>query len=331
MYSVDALPFARVPLLLGPTAVEQIGPGTWVKREDRAGTVYGGNKVRKLEWLLGAALEGGGDVLAAGTVGSNHLVATAVYGQRVGAHVHAVVAAQADTPTAHVNARVLHAHTEKLWVATTTPMIGVQWAKAQAFLRLFGGYPPAAFPVGGSNVLGCLGWVAGGLEIARQVGAGELPAPDRVYVALGSGGTAAGLLVGLRLGGLTSEVVAVRAAPSFLAAPWRVRRLAGQTLHLLRAHGAPSTELGGLRVVDGFLGDGYARPSDATQTAQARAAAVGLELESTYTAKAFAAMLAEDVGKRLFIHTANTLPLTPLLATALDETPPSLRALFRSL
>ena len=75
---------------------------------------------------------------------------------------------------------------------------------------MFGGYPPASFPVGGSSALGSVGWVGGGLEIAAQVAAGELPTPDRIYVALGSGGTAAGLLVGLRLAGLPSEVVAVR-------------------------------------------------------------------------------------------------------------------------
>jgi D-cysteine desulfhydrase len=329
VYSLDGLPNARLRLLPAPTAIEQIGPNTWVKREDRAGTVYGGNKVRKLEWLLAAALEGGGDVLAAGTVGSNHLVATAVYGQRVGAHVHAVVAAQADAPMVHVNARILHAHAEKLWMAETLPAVAAQWAKAQVYLRLFGGYPPALLPVGGSNVVGCLGWVSGGLEIVEQVQRGELPAPDRIYVALGSGGTAAGLLVGLRLGGLDTEVVAVRAAPSFLASPWRVRRLAAQTLAHLRRSGAPAVALAGLRVVDAFVGDGYGHPSQAAEAALGRAQGLGLELESTYTAKAFAAMLAEDTGRRLFLHTANTWPLAPLLATALDETPASLRGLLR--
>ncbi|MDP2315020.1 MAG: pyridoxal-phosphate dependent enzyme [Pseudomonadota bacterium] len=330
MFSLHDLPLARVPLLGGPTAIEPLGPdGAWVKREDLSGTRYGGNKVRKLEWLLGEALESGLDVLTLGTVGSNHLVATAVYGQAVGVRVQAVVAPQPDTPTARRNARILHAHAERIWVARTAAELPFTLARAWGSTRLFGGYPPAVFPIGGSSVLGCLGWVGGGLEIAAQVAAGELPAPDRIYVALGSGGTAAGLWLGLRLGGLASEVVAVRAAPSWLASPFRVRRLAGNTLALLRRHGAPAVGLDRLRIVDGQYGPGYARSTAAAEEASARAEAVGLTLESTYTSKAYAAMLAEPTGTRLFVHTANSRPLEPLLATALDEVPPSLAGLLR--
>ncbi len=330
MFSLDDLPFARVPLLAGPTAVEPFGTdGAWVKREDRAGTVYGGNKVRKLEWLLGEALESGLDVLALGTVGSNYLVATAVYGQAAGVQVQAVVAPQPDTPTARRNARILHAHTERVWVARSAAEYPLALARAWGATRLFGGYPPLVLPIGGSNVLGSLGWVGGGLEIAAQVAAGELPAPDRIYVALGSGGTVAGLWVGLRLGGLASEVVAVRAAPSWLASPLRVRRLAANTLALLCRHGAPAVRLDGMRVVGEQYGAGYARPTAAAEEASARAEAHGLVLESTYTSKAYAAMLAEPGGARLFIHTANSHPLEPLLATALDEVPGSLRGLLR--
>lgn len=325
MFTLDRLPLARVPLLAGPTPIEPWGDA-WIKREDRAGTRYGGGKVRKLEWLLGEALEGGGDVLVAGTLGSNNLLATSVYGRASGVHVHAVVAPQADTPIAHINARILHAHAEKLWVADSPGMVPVRLAQASAALQVFGGYPPARFPVGGSNPLGTIGWVGGGLELAGQVEAGDLPPPDRVYVALGSGGIAAGLLVGLRLAGLRSEVVAVRVAGSWLASPLRVRRLAAATLALLRRHGAPRVALDGLRVIDGS-GPGYGLQSPAAEAAAARAAA--LDLDPVYTAKAYAALLAEPGGTRLFVHTANTLPLAPLLESALDRVPPSLTGLLR--
>jgi len=334
MFSLDVLPYARLPLLGGPTAIERVagvGPheGVWVKREDRAGTLYGGNKVRKLEWLLGDALEAGRDVLTAGTAGSNHLVATSVYGRAVGVHVLGVVAPQPDTPTARRNARILHAHAERLWVARTEPAVPFEFARAWAATRLFAGAAPAVFPIGGSSPLGALGWVGAGLELAAQIDAGELPVPDRVYVALGSGGTVAGLLVGLRLAGLPTEVVAVRAAPSWLASPLRVQRLARATLALLRRHGAPAVSLGGVRYVEGHYGAGYALPTSASVDATARAADAGLTLEGTYTAKAYAAMLAEPGGARLFVHTANSWPLEPLLATALDDVPGSLRPLLR--
>jgi D-cysteine desulfhydrase len=215
-----------------------------------------------------------------------------------------------------------------LWTAASERDVPLVWAKAWLSVRGFGGYTPAAFPIGGSDAVGALGWVGGGLEIAAQVARGELPAPDRIYVALGSGGTAAGLLVGLRLAGLASEVVAVRVAPSWLASGWRVRRLASLTLGLLRRHGAPRVALDGLRLVEDQYGPGYARATTASADALAVATGEGLALEPTYTAKAFAALLAEPGGTRLFVHTANSRPLEPLLATALDTVPPSLAGLL---
>ncbi len=331
MFSLAALPLARVPLLTGPTALTPLClPGVWVKREDRAGTRYGGNKVRKLEWLLGRALESGGDVVTLGGVGSHHLVATAVYGQAVGARVHAVLAPQPDSAEARRNARILHAHAERLWTAPSAAHVPMVWANAWLSVRILSGYTPATFPIGGSDPVGALGWVGGGLEIAAQVAEGQMPAPDRIYVALGSGGTAAGLLVGLRLGGLRSEVVAVRAAPHWLAAPLRVRRLARLTEGLLRRHGAPAISLDGLRFCDTQYGRGYAVATRDSTEAAAQAESEGLALEPVYTAKAFAALLSEPGGTRLFLHTANSHPLGPLLETALDAVPGSLAGLLVS-
>src|SRR4051812_10755020 len=112
-----SLPWARLDLLGGPTAVDRVADDLWVKREDRAGTVYGGNKVRKLEYLLGRVAETGGDVLTLGAVGSHHLLATALYGSRAGIRVHGVVFPQPDSPHARETARAIHASCEKLWVA----------------------------------------------------------------------------------------------------------------------------------------------------------------------------------------------------------------------
>jgi D-cysteine desulfhydrase len=324
------LPLPRIDLAQAPTPVQPLGiPGVWVKRDDLAGDPFGGNKVRKLEWLLGSAHETGGDVLTSGTVGSNHLLATALYGQRIGVRVHAVVAPQPDSPRARENARALHACVEKLWVARKPAEVPVAWAKAWTSIRLFGGFPPVSIPIGGSSPLGCLGWVEAGMEIAAQVEAGELPAPERIYVAFGSGGTAAGLLVGLRLAGLRSEVVAVRAAPSWLATGPALRRLARRTLAFLRPYGWRPVALDGLRIVHDRFGPGYALPGPGTDDAIRAAAAEGLRLEATYTGKAFAALLAEGPHTAsLFVHTANGRPMGPLLEAALDEVPGSLRGLL---
>jgi hypothetical protein len=87
--------------------------------------------------------------------------------------------------------------------------------------------------------------------------------------------------------------------------------------------------LGGVRYLEGQYGAGYALPTPAAIDATSRAAAVGLALEGTYTAKAYAAMLAEPGGVRLFVHTANSWPLEPLLTSALDDVPGSLKGLLR--
>jgi hypothetical protein len=113
-----------------------------------------------------------------------------------------------------------------------------------------------------------------------------------------------------------------------LASGFRVGRLAGRTLASLRPYGAPAVALDGLRVVSGQFGPGYARPTPAAGDAERIAAADGLALEGTYTAKAFAALVAEEGGNRLFLHTANSRPLAPLLTTALDDVPPTLAGLL---
>ncbi|MFZ5479676.1 MAG: 1-aminocyclopropane-1-carboxylate deaminase/D-cysteine desulfhydrase [Myxococcota bacterium] len=316
---------SRLALLEGPTPIEPSGlDGLWVKRDDVAGTLFGGNKVRKLEYLLADALERGGDVLTVGAVGSNHVVATCVYGQRAGLRVHAVLTPQPDAPYARVNARVTHAHAEKVWPARSYATFPTVWAKAWLAIRAFAGFSPTAIPAGGSNALGTLGWVRGGLEIAAQVEAGDMPAPERVYVALGSGGTAAGLLLGLRLGGLASEVVAVRTAPTAIGNARKVTTLARAAAAKLGAR----VEVAGLRVVNTQYGAGYAIPTPSSQAAERRAAELGLRLDPTYSAKAFAEALAHRGGPALFVMTANTRPMEPLLRTALDEVPASLAPLL---
>lgn len=330
MWSLGELPWTRVDLLDGPSPIERLGPALWVKREDRCAPVYGGNKVRKLEFLLGNALELGGDVLSVGAIGSHHLLATAVYGSRAGVHVHGVVLPQPDHPHVRENARALHAWAEKLWPASSNAALPLVWARARLALRTFRGFPAVTIPFGGSNALGVAGWVGGGLEIARQVADGVMPPPARVVVPLGSGGTSAGLWLGLRLGGLASEVVGVRVVPSALGNAAVVGVLARRTLSRLRREGgAPSVKLTGFTVVDSQYGGGYGVPTPAGEDALARARDLGLELEPTYSAKAFAEVLATpEAGPTLFVATANSQPMEPLLASALPTLPPALEALL---
>ncbi|MFH1465363.1 MAG: pyridoxal-phosphate dependent enzyme [Pseudomonadota bacterium] len=301
-------PVERTPLMAG-------GATLWCKREDLASPSYGGNKVRKLEYLLAAACAAGRPLLTIGAEGSHHLLATAHYARQVGLDTYGIIAPQPKTPHVVQNRACL----ERLltgWIEVPSRPL-LPWGMLLMRARLWrqGVRQPRDIPPGGSNPLGCAGWVSGGLEIAAQVRAGALPPPAEVWVPLGSGGNAAGLSLGLRLGGLASRVMAVRVVEWPLISWPMTRWLARRTLALLRRHGLrppPGLDLGGLHVVEGFIGPGYGAPTPAAEHALDLASAeCGLTLDLTYTAKTLAACLARSGppgGDVLLLNTVSPAP-----------------------
>jgi 1-aminocyclopropane-1-carboxylate deaminase/D-cysteine desulfhydrase-like pyridoxal-dependent ACC family enzyme len=308
-----------------PTPVERISglsaPGSelWVKRDDLTHHVYGGNKVRKLEYLLADARKRGGRrLVTVGAVGSHHVLATTYFGRQAGFEVEAVLVPQPRTE--HVM-EVLRAD---LALGLKAVPSG-SWGGAP--FRLLGRMASGArlIPLGGSNVAGTRGYVDAGHELADQVRAGLLPEPDVCVVALGSGGTAAGLAVGFAAAGLRTKVVGVCVS----GPPWALR---ASVHHLVRAS-RPSKPVA-LATDDRFLGDGYGSATDAGTDATELARDVAqLTLDPTYTAKAFACALwfvrARRARHVLYWHTLSSAPMAPLLAGAPTEEdlPPALRAL----
>ncbi len=320
----------RRSLRPAPTAIERVAPDVWVMREDLAGDLFGGNKLRKLEWILAHTESAGSAVLTIGPAGSNHVAATSLLGARAGLKVHAVLIPQPDHAYARVNARIIHAHAERVYPADGARAAGVAFARAWTALRVFGGVTPHVVPAGGSDVDGVLGWTEAGIELAGRIAAGELPTPARVFVAVGTGGTAAGLLLGLRLGGCPAEIVGVRVTPRLLVSRGVIVRLARAAAARLRPFGFATPRLDGLRVEGGQLGDGYAIETSASTRARAKAAAVGLPLDPTYTSKAWAQLEAERDGRpSLFVATCNNLPPAVALEAALPEVSVHLRPLLR--
>jgi D-cysteine desulfhydrase len=298
----ERLPSER--LVGAVTPVEEVAAlGAWVKRDDLTAAPLGGNKVRKLELLLAdARARGHRALLTVGGTGSNHVLATAIYARRLGfAATHAVLFPQPEC--AAVTLRL--AQLRELGVETTRAggKLGVPLAAARrvaAALARGQGRPYVIGP-GGSSPLGSLGYVGAALELAEQVRAGVCPAPRAIYVPLGSGGTAAGLLVGLALAGLDgARVVAVQVVPWPWASEAAVRGLARRTAALLLRLGVRAPAPGALEVVRDQLGPGYGAPTAAAEAAVARAAAAGLTLETTYSGKALAALLARREPGALF-------------------------------
>lgn len=294
------LPFVELCEL--PTPVREL-PGLherlWVKDDGLSAPRWGGNKPRKLEWILGdAKRRRKRTIVTFGGIGTNHGLATAIYAGEAGLDTTLFLV---DQPLdEHVEAQLerIRRSGAEVHVTHTTPRTAV--AAAWFMARRRGTY---YLPPGGSSPAGTLGFVEAGLELAAQVERGELPEPATVWCALGSGGTAAGLLVGLRLAGLETRVRAVLVNDRLRLTEPVLLRLARRTARQIGAD--PS--LTGLDVVHGYLGAGYghATPEAVDAVCRAREAA-NLGLDPVYTGKTMAALLdripAEE-GPALYWHT----------------------------
>lgn len=306
-----------------PTPVDQVAERLWIKRDDRVAEPYGGNKVRKLERFFDAAeAEGKRRILTMGAAGSHQVLATAIYGRARGFEVEAVLVPQPSTVHAVDNLRIALGH----------GLAGVPapaWSVAPAIVATRLRRDTYFIPLGGSNVTGSLGYVEAGRELAKQIGEGALPEPDVVVVALGSGGTAAGLAVGLEEARLRTRVVGVAVSHPARVLAVMASRLARDTA---RAAGVAPRAAARLEVDRRWVGRGYGYFTRDAQEAIADARDLGVELDPTYTAKAFACALARvRAGEErvLFWHTLSTQPLEPLLEGAPEELPRALAKLLR--
>ncbi len=313
----------------GPTPVEgfDVPNGRlWVKRDDLIAPVYGGNKVRKLERLFAAARRAGKSrIMTIGAAGSHQVVATALYGKREGFQVDAVLVPQPASEHARRNLRVALAHGLR-------PVLATSWGAAPAIAAAHLRGDIYFVPLGGSNALSSLGFVRAAHEVAAQVAAGTMPEPDRVVVATGSGGTAAGLAVGFEASGMRTRVVAVAISQPMRIVEMMTLRLAKKTAELA---GLPRAGVVGavkrIEIARDWLGRGYGHATPAGDAAQAAAARGGLVLDATYTAKAFACALSlarNDRETVLFWHTLSTAPLDALVAAS-PELPADVARLFR--
>jgi D-cysteine desulfhydrase len=281
----------RAPLGRFPTPVESaeaIAPGLWVKRDDLAAEPLGGNKVRALEFLLGG-VQRGDHVTTVGATGSTHVLATAVYARLLGAQS---VVYRWPQEMNDVARRVAQRIVE---TADETPLVhDVAVAYARAFVARLRG--ARWVPAGGSSPRGVLGQVNAGLELAAQVAAGVLPAPCRIVVPVGTGGTVAGLALGLTIAGLACEIIGVRVVPRLVANEFRVRRLIARTARLLeRLTSERVPRRSGVEVLirHDFYGGAYGRPIAAGDAASQRFAdRQRLTVDATYGAKALAAAMA---------------------------------------
>jgi D-cysteine desulfhydrase len=235
----------RMRLATLPTPVREVGVrldsgnrNLSVKCDDLTGVIYGGNKVRKLEYIFPRARDKKcGRLATFGAVGSNSALATALYARQAGFDCTCFLMHQAKT--AQIPA------TLNMHIQNGTELVrygGAYKNRVQTLRDHLWGRHAWVIPMGGSSWRGTggsswrgtVGFVAAGLELADQVAAGEIPQPDRIYVGTGTMGTAIGIALGLAIAGLDTEVHAVRASVTEITNEHLMQNLADKTVMMMR-------------------------------------------------------------------------------------------------
>ncbi len=292
----NAKNIARTSISVLPTPVQKVCAGNdfslWIKRDDLTSADYGGNKIRKLEYLFGDAKKTAKtEVWTVGAIGSHHVLATCIHAQNLGFKSAALHFPQPITEHVRTNIKALSTTHPKLHLIGHKT--GLPKALFKVKLKEWLSTEPQVYyiPGGGSSAMGTLGYVNAALELCDQIDEGHLPCPDEVYVAAGTCGTLAGLTLGFAMAGKKIKTIGVRVVEKFVSNIPLACRLANQTSDILRAHhvDAPKLKHADFHIINDAFGAGYGLPTDeGMKCVQAYKNIV--KLEPTYTAKTVAAM-----------------------------------------
>jgi len=298
----------------------------WIKRDDISTDFYGGNKIRKYEFLYADILKKRKkNVATIGGIGTNHGIAAVLVGNKFGLKTRLYLIPQ--PLTWHVQRSLLLFHhfgaEIKLvngYVRLIFKALGVRLFKRKFYLMLIGGAP--LFGLGTS--LGTLGFVDAAFELKKQINAGEIPEPDYIFDAAGSTGTAAGLIAGCKLVGLKTKVIPVQVSPPILINPKNIARNANLVLKLMRKYdkSVPNITIDrqDFDIQTEYFGSDYGVKTKRGQAAvdkiyELEGKQKDFKIETTYTGKTLAAMI--DFAKQpenkekvlLFWNTYNSVSL----------------------
>lgn len=279
-------PLTLMPALAQAAEIEEL----WIKRDDISSAVYGGNKVRKLEFLLADAINRGANrVWTVGAIGSHHVLATSIYAKQAGLSVDVQHFPQPMTEHVRNNCLAVAATGANLRLGGVVSLVLTVLGKKLHHSKTT--YP---IPAGGSSPVGALGYVNGALEIARQIQEKNIKPFHAIYVAVGSCGTLAGLVVGFRLARLPIRLIGVRVVDKVIVNRRSIDRLIRGTVKIIQSYGVnvPTNVDVAYQLEHGQFGDGYGHPTESALAAISLAKKEGISLEQTYTGKTFAGLLA---------------------------------------
>jgi D-cysteine desulfhydrase family pyridoxal phosphate-dependent enzyme len=290
---LDALP--RTSLGFFPTPIHPLpnlaarlnGPTLWVKRDDQTGLAAGGNKTRKLEFLVADALQQRADTLiTVGAPQSNHARQTAAAAAKAG--LKSTLVLRGTAPADRTGNILLNdlIGAEIVW-AGTRPL---EEAAAEVAEELIGrGQRPYLIPLGGSNPIGAAGYTAAMLELVEQASASAMQF-DAIVFATSSGGTQSGMALGARLSGYGGRLLGISVDHTADQLMPRLVNLANATAQHLGAKASFSAQ--DFEVNDHYLGGGYAVLGEPEREAiRLCAQSEGLLVDPVYTGRAMAGMI----------------------------------------
>jgi L-cysteate sulfo-lyase len=293
--------FPRFVLAHLPTPLEPLtrlrqnigGPKLYIKRDDCTGLAFGGNKTRKAEFLIGAALsEAATVIISEGGLQSNHVRQTAAAAAHAGLKCHLVLDHHVpiDTAIYRENGNLL---LNRL-LGAVTHLCAEGETRTDVIARLLTSLRaerevPFYIPTGGSNEIGALGYAAAALELLQQAKEAGIVI-DRVLLATGSCGTQAGLLVGMALANASVQVIGIDIEGEADALAADVRKIAEACARKVGLPGALRD--GAVEIRRGYAGPGYGVPTPGMlEAVQMVATLEGIVLDPVYTGKAMAGLI----------------------------------------
>lgn len=321
------------PLTALPVLARHLGLSSLhVKRDDLLPGLHGGNKLRKLDVLLATApFKDAPRIASLGAIGSGHLAACTAAAAALGKRLDAYMFMEPLSEGVLENLAFVASGPSAITFFGSRVEVGLR-KPSLVLTPTIDGVP--MIPPGGTLPAAVAGFARAGFELKAQIDAGELEAPDVVYCALGTAGTAAGLALGLGLAGVRAEVRAISTVERWFATRGTLRRVIAGAAAWLRAHGvdADARQALPVRLVHSQLGAGYGVPTAQSLAAIEVMRSEGVPGEPVYTGKAFAALL-DDAARRqagarvLFWNTLRRGPL-PHDAQWREKLPPRLSRLL---
>ena len=317
--------FKRVNLCHQPTALEKMprltkalnGPNLWIKRDDCTGLATGGNKTRKLEFLMADALDAGADIIVTqGAVQSNHVRQTAAAACKLGLDCYALlerrVPKKGDDYEQTGNVLFDNIFNTHIEFRETGLDMNAEALAVTDRLRAEG-RKPYFIPGGGSNKIGALGYVSTAQELLQQCAAMTLK-PKLVVLATGSAGTHAGLLAGFHAMKCDMPILGISVRQPKEIQIENVYRLAIKTAAQLTDETLSRDKV---IVDDGYVGEGYGIPTAAMVAATNMVARnEGILLDPVYSGKGMAGLIGQiktgqitDEGDVIFLHTGGAASL----------------------